>query len=69
MTHVMLLPTEPLEILPVSEPADDGRAFYSEDAATLTAWLYAGRGPICPNDAVLVDAVRTGYTGRPRGQW
>jgi hypothetical protein len=69
MTHVMLLPTEPLEILPVPEPADDGRAFYSEDAATLTAWLYAGRGPICTDNPLLLEMVRRGYTGRPRGKW
>ena len=69
MTHVMLLPCEPMEVLPIPEPGDDARHFYSEDAATLTAWLQAGRGPTCPNDALLVDNVRRGYTGRPRGQW
>ena len=33
-------------------------AFHSADPAQLATWLRAGRGPTCPNDVALVDAVQ-----------
>ena len=69
MTHIQLLPTEPLEVLPIPEPSEDARHFYSEDATQLIAWLYAGRGPTCTGNPLLLEMVRSGYTGRLRGEW
>jgi len=40
---------------PWTEPRADDRAFYSDDAKQLAAWLEAGRGQICPNSVGLVD--------------
>ena len=58
MTHLWLMPTRPIEAIPIPEPSFDCRAFHSDDAKQLAQWLRAGRGPTCRNDAGLVAEVQ-----------
>ena len=58
MTHLWLMPTKPIEALPIPAPTPDCLAFYSEDAEQLAAWILDGRGPYCPNDAQILEDVQ-----------
>ena len=39
-------------------PMNNRMAFHSDDPGQLAQWLLRKRGPTCPNDVALVDAVR-----------
>ena len=58
MTHLWLMPTKPIEALPIPAPSADCLAFHSDDPEQLAQWLREGRGPTCSNDAQILEDVQ-----------